>query len=465
MTADTKNYSYLSGFGNQHASEALQGALPVGQNTPQKVPYGLYAEQLSGTAFTAPRAENQRSWLYRIKPSVCHTPFQQTPSPNLVRSFATGRADSECESTPNQLRWSPFPLPTHGGVDFVHGMHTLAGAGQPSVRNGLAIHVYLANQDMHASAFYSSDGEFLIVPQQGRLDIQTEFGHLMVEPNEICVIPRGVRYAVRLPDGPSRGYILEVFDRHFELPELGPIGANGLANARDFLYPTAAYEDKDDLEYTIINKYQGQLFSIHQPHCPFDVVAWHGNFAPYKYDLRRFCTVNAVSFDHLDPSIFTVLTARSSTPGVAIADFVIFPPRWMVAENTFRPPYYHRNCMSEFMGLISGVYDAKAEGFLPGGASLHSTMSAHGPDAATFAKASTEDLKPFKLRPDGLAFMFETSLMLSLTKWALQKDQPGGKMLQANYYECWGGLKKYFDPKNRDGRWGEESKAEQAGKK
>ncbi|KAI8816746.1 Homogentisate 1,2-dioxygenase, partial [Fimicolochytrium jonesii] len=445
---------YLQGFGNSHASEALPGALPVGQNNPQRAPYGLFAEQLSGTAFTAPRAENQRSWLYRIRPSVCHTPFEAASSPTLVRSFTAG--SPECQSTPNQLRWSPFELPKHGGVDFVHGLHTVCGAGDPSLRDGLAIHVYLCNADMDSSAFYNSDGEFLIVPQQGRLDIQTEFGRLVVEPNEIAVIPRGIRYAVRFPDGPSRGYILEVFNRHFELPDLGPIGANGLANARDFLYPTAAYEDIENKTYTIINKFQGQLFALQQTHSPFDIVAWHGNYAPYKYDLRKFNTINTVSFDHPDPSIFTVLTCKSSTPGVAIADFVIFPPRWMVAEHTFRPPYYHRNCMSEFMGLISGGYDAKAEGFLPGGASLHSTMSSHGPDNATFEKASTEELKPVKLRPDGLAFMFESCYMLSLSNWALRPDQAGGKVLQAKYYECWIGLKKRFDPKNTEGTWGQE---------
>ncbi|KAJ3016604.1 Homogentisate 1,2-dioxygenase [Thoreauomyces humboldtii] len=455
-TTTEQVYTYQQGFGNSHASEALPGALPIGQNSPQKVPYGLYAEQVSGTAFTAPRAENQRSWLYRIRPSVVHTPFEQLPNANVVRSFDVGRPDSECKSTPNQLRWSPFPLPTHGGIDFVHGMHTLCGGGSPSTRNGLAIHIYSANADMHSSAFYSSDGEYLIVPQQGRLDIQTELGRLMVEPNEIAVIPRGIRFAVRLPDGPSRGYVLEVFGHHFELPELGPIGANGLANARDFLYPTAYYEDKEGGAYTIVNKYQGQLFHIEQGHSPFDVVAWHGNYAPYKYDLRKFCTVNAVSYDHLDPSIFTVLTAKSDTPGTALADFVIFPPRWIVAENTFRPPYYHRNCMSEFMGLISGGYDAKAEGFWPGGASLHSAMTAHGPDRATFEKASTEELTPVKLRPDGLAFMFESSLMLSLTNWALDPAFDGGKMVQKDYYKCWQGLHKYFDPNNKDVTYGAE---------
>ncbi|KAI9104850.1 Homogentisate 1,2-dioxygenase [Phlyctochytrium arcticum] len=444
---------YLQGFGNQHATEALEGALPEGQNSPQKVPYGLYAEQLSGTAFTAPRADNQRSWLYRIRPSVCHKPFDATPSPHLVRSFAVGTPDSQCISTPNQLRWSPFELPEKEGVDFVQGFRTICGSGEPSTRNGLAIHVYMCNADMKDSAFYNSDGDFLIVPQQGRLNVQTEMGYLYAEPNEILVIPRGIRFSVGLPDGPSRGYVLEIFDRHFELPDLGPIGANGLANPRDFLYPTAAYEDREGLNFSIINKYQGQLYSLQQSHSAFDVVAWHGNYAPYKYDLRKFCTINTVSFDHPDPSIFTVLTAKSATPGVALADFVIFPPRWMVAENTFRPPYYHRNCMTEFMGLISGGYDAKAAGFSPGGASLHSIMSAHGPDRATFEKASNDELTPVKLRPDGLAFMFETSHLLSLTKWAVEKDQPGGKQLQDDYYTCWQGLKKYFDPTSKKGKW------------
>ncbi|KAI9000185.1 Homogentisate 1,2-dioxygenase [Gaertneriomyces semiglobifer] len=449
-------YKYLSGFGNQHSTEALEGALPEGQNSPQKCSYGLYAEQLSGSAFTAPRHDNLRSWLYRIRPSVCHTPYTTAPSPGLVRSFAVG-PDSDCQSTPNQLRWSPFELPKHDGVDFVSGLRTVCGSGDPSTRSGLAILVYLANADMSRKAFYNADGEMLIVPQQGALHIQTEMGYLYVEPNEIAVIPRGVRFSVKLPDGPSRGYILEVFDRRFELPDLGPIGANGLANPRDFLYPTAAYEDIDNTSYEITGKFQGQLFRLEQSHSPFDVVAWHGNYAPYKYDLRKFCTVNTVSFDHPDPSIFTVLTCKSANPGTALADFVIFPPRWMVGEHTFRPPYYHRNCMSEFMGLISGGYDAKAEGFLPGGASLHSIMSPHGPDQATFDKASTDDLKPVKLRPDGLAFMFETCHTLSLSRWALQKDQPGGKMLQDNYYQCWTGLKKYFDPTKKEGKWGSSS--------
>ncbi|RKO90757.1 Homogentisate 1,2-dioxygenase [Blyttiomyces helicus] len=447
-------YKYLSGFGNDFATEALPNALPEGQNSPQKVAYGLYAEQLSGTAFTAPRADNQRSWLYRIRPSVCHTPYSPvTAASDIVGSFGVGSKDSHCVSTPNQLRWSPFEIPETGKVDFVAGLHTLAGSGDPSTRTGIAIHIYAANASMENSAFYNSDGDFLIVTQQGRLDIQTEMGHLLVEPNEICVIPRGIRFSVKLPDGPTRGYILEVFDRHFELPDLGPIGANGLAAPRDFLYPVAAYEDVDGTSYKITTKYQGRLFSVSQGHSPFDVVAWHGNYAPYKYDLRKFCTINTVSFDHIDPSIFTVLTVKTSVPGVALADFVIFPPRWMVAENTFRPPYYHRNCMSEFMGLVSGAYDAKAKGFLPGGGSLHSMMSPHGPDRTTFEKASVDALAPIKLRPDGLAFMFETSHMLSLAPWALDKNLAGGRVLQDDYYTCWQGLEKHFDPTKPEGVW------------
>jgi homogentisate 1,2-dioxygenase len=255
-----------------------------------------------------------------------------------------------------------------------------------------------------------------------------------------------IRFSVRLPDGPSRGYILETYDRHWEIPDLGPIGANGLANPRDFLYPTASYEDVDTgASFKIITKYQNHFFYLEQQHSPFDIVAWHGNYAPFKYDLRRFNTINTVSFDHPDPSIFTVLTVKSGNPGVALADFVIFPPRWMVAENTFRPPYFHRNCMSEFMGLISGGYDAKAEGFLPGGASLHSAMSAHGPDASTFEKASSEELKPVKLRPDGLAFMFETNCILSVSSWALTE----GSGLQKNYYACWQNMPKKFNPNKK----------------
>ncbi|ORZ02508.1 homogentisate 1,2-dioxygenase [Syncephalastrum racemosum] len=434
----TDPYSYLEGFGNHFTSEAKPGALPKGQNTPQKCPYNLYAEQLSGSAFTMPRAQNLRSWLYRIRPSVVHTPFQAMQESNayLVSKF------NECEVTPTQLRWSPFDLPKDGeSVNFVQGIKTVAGAGDPACRSGLAVHIYTANQDMDHKAFYNSDGDFLIVPQHGRLDICTEFGKMMVAPNEICVIQRGVRFSVSLPDKSARGYMLEIYGHHFELPDLGPIGANGLANPRDFVSPVAAYEEEADVDWDIISKFNGKLFVARQRHTPFDVVAWHGNYVPYKYDLAKFCVINSVSFDHIDPSIFTVLTAKSDTPGLAIADFVIFPPRWAVADKTFRPPYFHRNCMSEFMGLILGDYEGKSDGFLPGGASLHSPMTPHGPDAAVFEAASNADLKPVRVGDRTQSFMFETSLILNITPWALKTC---GKV-QEDYYKAWAALESKFN--------------------
>ncbi|XP_063984388.1 homogentisate 1,2-dioxygenase isoform X2 [Diachasmimorpha longicaudata] len=430
MESDLK---YLSGFGNEFASEdpRCPGSLPQGQNTPQKCPYGLYAEQLSGTAFTAPRDENRRTWFYRIKPSVCHGRYERVEKTKLSHDWRN--------FDPNPLRWRAFDAPTRQGspVDFIEGLHTICGAGDASVRNGVAIHVYLCNASMKDSAFYNADGDFLIVPQLGTLMIRTEFGKIQCEPNEICVIQQGMKFSVSVL-GPSRGYILEVFDNHFQLPHLGPIGANGLANPRDFLTPVACYEDCD-LKFKIYSKYQGKLFSFERDSSPFDVVSWHGNYVPYKYDLNRFMVINSVSFDHCDPSIFTVLTCPSSKPGTAIADFVIFPPRWSVQENTFRPPYYHRNCMSEFMGLIKGQYEAKEEGFQPGGASLHTVMTPHGPDAKCFEGASNADLMPEKIAEGTMAFMFETSLCMGLTSWGATNSK-----LDPNYLGCWGGLEKHF---------------------
>src|SRR6476619_1268405 len=377
---------YQSGFGNAFATEAIAGTLPVGRNSPQRVAHGLYAEQLSGTAFTAPRHANRRSWLYRIRPAAMHGPFTAFEQPRFHDDFGTGPV------TPDQLRWSPLPLPLPDApTDFVDGLFTMAGNGSPAAMNGVGIHLYAANASMQGRFFYDADGELLIVPQQGRLRIETELGVLEVEPQEIAVIPRGIRFRVALPDGAARGYVCENFGALFRLPDLGPIGSNGLANPRDFLTPVAAYEDRDDTS-ELVAKFMGSLWSAEMDHCPLDVVAWHGNYAPYKYDLRRFNTIGSISYDHPDPSIFLVLQSQSDTPGWDAIDFVIFPPRWLAAENTFRPPWFHRNVASEFMGLIHGVYDAKAEGFVPGGASLHNCMSGHGPDAETFEKASAADL-------------------------------------------------------------------------
>ncbi|KAL9264312.1 Homogentisate 1,2-dioxygenase-like protein [Drosera capensis] len=438
---------YLSGFGNSFSSEAIAGALPEGQNSPLVCPYGLYAEQVSGTSFTSPRKVNLRSWLYRIKPSVTHEPFQpRAPTHGrLVSEFDK----SNSSANPTQLRWKPVDIPEEP-TDFIDGLHTVCGAGSSYLRHGFAIHMYTANKSMENCAFCSADGDFLIVPQQGRLWITTECGRLQVSPGEIVVLPQGFRFAITLPDGPSRGYVAEIFGAHFQLPDLGPIGANGLAATRDFLVPSAWFEKSRRPGYTIIQKFGGELFTAKQDFSPFNVVAWHGNYVPYKvttleklalqYDLSKFCPYNTVLVDHGDPSINTVLTAPTDKPGVALLDFVIFPPRWLVAEHTFRPPYYHRNCMSEFMGLIHGGYEAKADGFRPGGASLHSCMTPHGPDTKTFEAtvARGNQAGPYKIT-DTMAFMFESCLIPRVCSWALESP-----FLDNDYYQCWIGLRPHF---------------------
>ena len=422
---------YQSGFGNEFATEAVAGTLPVGRNSPQQVAYGLYAEQLSGTAFTAPRHLNRRSWLYRMRPAAMHQPFNMLQSGKFHNDFEATPA------TPNQLRWDPLPIPTTP-MDFVDGLTTLAGNGSAATQSGCGIHVYAANRSMQGRFFYDADGELLIVPQLGRLRIATELGVIQIEPQEVALIPRGVRFRVELIDAQARGYIAENFGTALRLPELGPIGANGLANARDFLTPVAGYEDVEG-DFELIAKFQGHLWSARIDHSPLDVVGWHGNYAPYKYDLRRFNTIGSISYDHPDPSIFTVLTSASDTPGVANLDFVIFPPRWLAAENTFRPPWFHRNIASEFMGLVHGAYDAKAGGFVPGSSSLHNCMSGHGPDAASFDKASAADTSKPDHIVDTMAFMFETRGVIRPTQQALELPQ-----LQRDYFECWQGLRKRF---------------------
>ena len=431
---DAATRAYQCGFGSEFATEALPGALPQGQNSPQKVPYGLYAEQLSGTAFTAPRHANRRSWLYRLRPAALHGSFR-SHDPRLLRSAPF----DESATSPNQLRWDPAPMPSEP-TDFVEGLVTMAGNGDAAMQTGMGVHVYACNRSMHERFFYDADGELLIVPQEGALSIATELGVLEVQPGEIAVVPRGVRFAVMLKDAGARGYVCENYGAMLRLPELGPIGANGLANPRDFLIPVAAFEDREGA-FELVAKFSGRLWSATIDHSPLDVVAWHGNLAPYKYELARFNVMNTVSFDHADPSIFTVLTSPSDTPGIANVDFVIFPPRWMVAEHTFRPPWFHRNVMSEFMGLIHGVYDAKAEGFAPGGASLHNCMSGHGPDAETFEKATNAALAPHKIE-DTLAFMFESRYAIRPTRFALESPQ-----LQKDYLDCWQGLTKHFTGK------------------
>jgi homogentisate 1,2-dioxygenase len=417
---------YQSGFGNEHASEARAGALPVGQNSPQRPPLGLYAEQLSGTAFTAPRGSARRSWLYRLRPSAEHAAFRRIDARLLESGPFTE------PPTPNRLRWDAPAMPT-APTDFVDGLTTLAGNGSPQHASGMAVHLYFANRSMVDRVFYDADGELVVVPQAGRLRIVTELGVLALAPGEIALLPRGMRFRVELVGESARGYVGENYGQAFRLPELGPIGSNGLANARDFLAPVAAFEDMAR-PTELVQKFHGGLWTTQLDRSPLDVVAWHGNYAPYKYELARFNTIGTVSFDHPDPSIFTVLTSPSEVPGTANCDFVIFPPRWMVAEHSFRPPWFHRNVMSELMGLVRGTYDAKAEGFVPGGASLHNCMSAHGPDAATTARAMSAPLSPNKI-DDTLAFMFESRWVIQPTRWAMQTPA-----LQPDYDGCWRGF-------------------------
>ncbi|HEY2256910.1 MAG TPA: homogentisate 1,2-dioxygenase [Variovorax sp.] len=433
MTNPDSERRYQSGFGNEYASEAVPGALPQGRNSPQRAPFDLYPELISGTAFTAPRHENRRSWLYRRQPSVVAGRYQPYPQPH----WTTG-ASREIALPPEPMRWAPIPL-DGADVDFVDGIRTLAANGDAEAQTGLAAHIYLASRSMQRRALVNADGEMLIVPQQGRLVITTEMGVLEVKPGEIALVPRGVAFKVELPDGPSRGYLCENYGAQFRLPELGPIGSNGLANARDFQAPVAAFEDAT-VAYELVKKSSGRLWSAPTRHSPFNVVAWHGNLAPVKYDTAHFMTIGSISFDHPDPSIFTVLTSPSDTPGTANCDFVIFPPRWLVMEDTFRPPWYHRNLMSEFMGLVYGVYDAKPGGFRPGGASLHNSMVPHGPDQEAFEKASHATLAPHKL-DNTLAFMFESRYRFIPTEFALQSPA-----LDHDYADCWAGLQDQFKP-------------------
>jgi homogentisate 1,2-dioxygenase len=426
-------FHYSSGFGNEFATEAVEGALPVGRNSPQQAPFGLYAEQLSGTAFTQPRAVNRRTWVYRILPSAKHPSFSRIDDKNL-----RGTPFDELAPDPNRLRWDPLPLPAAGQPrDFIDGLFTVGGNGDIKSRNGIAIHLYAASQSMQDRYLVDSDGELLLVPELGAVIVHTELGPLHVRPGEIAVVPRGIRCRVELTAEFARGYACENFGAGFTLPERGPIGANGLANERDFLVPHAAFEERGH-PVQVVNKFGGHLWAADYDHSPLDVVAWHGSYAPYKYDTANYMAIGTISHDHPDPSIFTVLTSPTDTPGLANCDFVIFPPRWLVGENTFRPPWFHRNVMSEYMGLVTGVYDAKAEGFVPGGASLHNTFASHGPDADTYERASTQELNPQKL--DGtLAFMFESRWTIVPTGQAME-----AAWRQSDYDAVWSGLRRNF---------------------
>jgi homogentisate 1,2-dioxygenase len=420
-----------AGFGKEFASETVPGALPAGRNSPQRAPLGLYAEQISGTAFTQPRAVNRRTWVYRIMPSAVHPRFVRIGNGTL-----RGTPFSEIEPDPNRLRWDPLPMPA-SQTDFIDGLYTAGGNGDIRTRTGMAVHQYAANHSMTSRYFVDSDGELLFVPETGVVVLHTELGPLAVAPGEVAVVPRGIRFRVELGGGPVRGYLCENFGAAFTLPERGPIGANGLASERDFLTPAARYEDGSGPVH-VVQKFGGNLWAADYDHSPLDVVGWRGSYVPYKHDTANFTVIGSISFDHPDPSIFTVLTSPSELAGLANVDFVIFPPRWLVGEDTFRPPYFHRNVMSEFMGLVRGAYDAKAEGFEPGGASLHNTFASHGPDAETYARASTAELAPQKLEGT-LALMFESRWMIIPTQQAIRAGHR-----QQDYDAVWAGLTRRY---------------------
>jgi homogentisate 1,2-dioxygenase len=429
MSSPTRDYQH--GFGNEFASEAVPGALPRDQNSPQRPPMGLYIEQLTGTAFTAPRGVSRTAWTYRIRPSATHKPFRSIDSRMLKSGPFT-----DVPPTPNQMRWRPMPVPT-APTDFIDGIATLGGNGSPVLQEGAAIHVYAANRSMTDRFFYDADGELLIVPQLGALILHTEMGTLDVAPGEICLVPRGVTFRVELADGQARGYICENYGQHLRLPELGPIGTFGLANSRDFLAPVAAFEDREG-DFRLVAKYGGGMWEAEIDHSPLNIVAWRGNYVPYKYDLNRFQCINTVTFDHPDPSIYCVLASPTAVPGFSNVEIGCFPPRWSVAEHTFRPPPFHRNVASEFLGLVSGQYIGKGEGFAPGSASLHNCMSGHGPDAEAYERGSQAELKP-QFLTDTMVFLFETRLPICPTRFALETE-----LLERDYYTHWQGLKKHF---------------------
>ena len=417
---------YMTGFGGHFESEAVDDALPKGRNSPQRPAYGLYAEQVSGSPFTAPRHENRRSWLYRMRPTADHRPYTRYDGAKL---FAPGPVKEPL--APNRLRWDP-PADLPAGADFLDGLVTMLVNRSPEDLEGVAVHLYRASKSMERRVFVDADGELLILPQSGTIQVVTELGRMELAPGWVALIPRGIKFRVEV-DGEARGYVAENHGAPFRLPDLGPIGSNGLANPRDFETPVAWFEDSDETT-EVVQKSLGSLWTTTLDHSPLDVVAWHGNYVPCRYELARFNTIGTVSFDHPDPSIFTVLTSPSDIPGRANADFVIFPPRWMVAEDTFRPPWFHRNVMSEAMGLIHGAYDAKAEGFAAGGLSLHNLMSGHGPDVDSWKKASAAELKPAKIE-NTLAFMVESCWPYRPTQFALDRAQP-------DYDQAWAGFPK-----------------------
>ncbi|RSL87550.1 hypothetical protein CDV31_016235 [Fusarium ambrosium] len=432
-----EKYTYLNGLGNLHQSEAFPDAVPLVNSYPQHAKYGLRSEKVSGTSFTAtPRSQNLWSFLYRARPSYNHGTFEL-----WNQHLETANPSRPKHLTPNSYVWPTFNV-TKG--DWT-AQHLLGGNGSPTDKTGVAIWLFHVNKDMPPQTVFSSqDGEALIVPQTGALDIQTEYGKLLVRQQEIAVIPRGIKYRVTLPEGKeARGYVLELYQGHFRLPELGIIGSIGLANPRDFQVPTASFDGKIESqgdtqvavandgrgEWTIISRLDTKLWFATQDSTPFDVAGWQGTLYPYKYDVRRFNYIGNLNYDHADPSVFVVLTSQSygKEPGTAVVDFAAVGEHWHPAQHTLRVPWYHRNTASEFVFPIIAEQDPKSrlntsDTFGPWGAWLNANMVTHGSNEQEYAEWQAKDtLTPMKLQDFGVtSAIIETEATLLLTDWAFE---------------------------------------------
>lgn len=389
-----------SGFGNTLSSEAIAGAIPPHQNSPRRPPFGLYAEQLSGTGFTAARADNRRTWCYRVRPASQRTDFAPLAHPRLAGEFP-GAPVVELTGFP--------PLAGAPEHDFLDGLVTLCGAGDARLRTGYALHRYAATRSMESRAFYSADGDLLILPERGAFTLLTELGALAVAPGSLAIVPRGLAFSILLHDEPIRGYVAEPFGGGFRLPERGPVGANGLADARHFHAPAAWHEDRLAPGFTLVAKLGGALHAAPLDHTPFDVAGWFGNHVPYVYDLADFSPVGNTLLDHGDPSIYCVLSAPN-------LDLIVFPPRWDATAHTFRPPYFHRNTIAEINGILRD--DEHHAPFVPGCVFITPPLTPHGVGGRTVERErARDDDAPYRVH-DSLWFQLESPLAPVLAAWA-----------------------------------------------
>ncbi|KAF4335858.1 homogentisate 1 2-dioxygenase [Fusarium beomiforme] len=427
-TRENDPYEYQPGWGNRHQSEVIPGTLPIGQNNPQDRGFGLYTEGITYSSFAAPRGLNMSTYMYRARPSAAHQGYSRIETKSHIENCFLS-LNPKVEPLYQQAEWSPFPLPREDEtIDFTDGLHTLGGSGDPNLRQGIAVYVYMINSSMINKAYCNTDGDFLITPQLGIIDIQTEMGRLFVQPGEICVIQRGVRFRINLAEGVpvARGHIAEVWGSMWELPDLGPIGGHGLANPRDFLYPVAHIDEDLHVPFKIVVKNNGKHVVISQDHSPFDVVAWHGNCVPYKYDLTKFVAQNSTSVDHTDPSINTVLTAKSVDPHVPLADYLWFGPR-----------------ATEMLACIYGAGLGRSDDFLPGGCSYEGGHTPHGGFGEEYiTEAILQHNEPRRILENQMTIMVESSRTFLFTEYA--REICGVLHKQGTDYRVWDKLPDRF---------------------